>query len=143
MLKFSDNYKCKTFPCSKLSVGWLGEAKVSCILHHWGVQLILAYSWARPAILAAGVRVEGGMFLFFLFLHFCSFSFLPCLPLSFMSSTISSISLLPFSGRGPTRIDVSLNPYTINQSKLSDKYICIQSNLVYKKKKMRLVKKLT
>ena len=28
--------------------------KVSCILHHWGVQLILAYSWARLAILVAG-----------------------------------------------------------------------------------------
>ena len=31
--------------------GWSGGAKVLCILHHWGVQLILAYSWARPAIL--------------------------------------------------------------------------------------------
>ena len=28
-------------------------AKVSCILRHWGVQLIFAYSWARPAILVA------------------------------------------------------------------------------------------
>ena len=25
-----------------------------CSLRHWGVQLILAYSWARPAILVAG-----------------------------------------------------------------------------------------
>ena len=32
-------------------------AKVSCILHHRGVQLILAYSWARLAILVAG-RVQ-------------------------------------------------------------------------------------
>ena len=49
--------------------GLLGEAKVSCILSHQAVQLILAYSWARPAILAAG-KDRGGMFLFLLFLHF-------------------------------------------------------------------------
>ena len=42
-----------------------------------GDQLILAYSWARPAILVAG-KGRGGMFLFLLFLHFhfCS-SFFP------------------------------------------------------------------
>ena len=34
--------------------GWFGEAKVLCILRHQGIQLILAYSWARPAILEAG-----------------------------------------------------------------------------------------
>ena len=46
-------------------------------LHHWGVQLILAYSWARSAILVVG-KGRGGMFLFLLFLHFhsCS-SFFP------------------------------------------------------------------
>ena len=38
-------------------------AKVSCILFHQGVQLILASSWARPAILVAG-KGRGGMFLF-------------------------------------------------------------------------------
>ena len=43
------------------------------ILCHWGVQLILAYSWARPAILVAG-KGRGGMFLFLLFLHFHSCS---------------------------------------------------------------------
>ena len=50
---------------------------VLCILDHWGVQLILAYSWARPAILVVG-KGRGGMFLFLLFLHFhsCS-SFFP------------------------------------------------------------------
>ena len=60
-----------------ISLGWLGGAKVLCILHHRGVQLILAYSWARPAILVAG-KGRGGMFLFLLFLHFhsCS-SFFP------------------------------------------------------------------
>ena len=57
--------------------GWSGGAKVKCILHHWGVQLILAYSWARPAILVVG-KGRGRMFLFLLFLHFhsCS-SFFP------------------------------------------------------------------
>ena len=34
--------------------GWSGGAKVSCILRYRGVQLILAYNWARPAILVAG-----------------------------------------------------------------------------------------
>ena len=67
------------------------------IFRHRGVQLILAYSWARPAVLAAG-KGRGGMFLFLLLLHFHSFSsFSPSL--SFISSTISSIFLLPFSER--------------------------------------------
>ena len=34
--------------------GWLGVAKVSGILCHRGVQLIMASSWARPVILVAG-----------------------------------------------------------------------------------------
>ena len=57
----------------RLPCGWFGEAKVLCIL-----QLILAYSWARLAILAAGGG-RGGMFLL-LFLHthpFSSFSPVP------------------------------------------------------------------
>ena len=50
------------------------ELSIFC---HRGVQLILAYSWARPAILVAGKGREV-MFLFLLFLHFhsCS-SFFP------------------------------------------------------------------
>ena len=52
---------------------WSGGAKVLCTLHHWGIQLILAYSWARPAILVTG-KGRGGMFLFLLFLHFHSCS---------------------------------------------------------------------
>ena len=59
--------------CSSVRRGWSGGAKVLCILHHWGVQLILAYSWARPAILVVG-KGRGGMFLFLLFLHFLSCS---------------------------------------------------------------------
>ena len=60
-----------------LSSGMVGGAKVSCILRHQGIQLILAYSWARPVILVAG-KGRRGMFLFLLFLHFhsCS-SFFP------------------------------------------------------------------
>ena len=69
--------------------GWLGEAKVSCILCHRVIQLILAYSWTGPAVFAAG-NGRGGMFLFLLFLLIYLFSFLPC----------SSLwSLLSFSGR--------------------------------------------
>ena len=69
----------KTHPFKYIERGWSGGAKVSCILCHRGVQLILAYSWARPAILVAG-KGWGGMFLFLLFLHFhsCS-SFFPVL----------------------------------------------------------------
>ena len=77
-------------------VGWLGEAKVWCILRHRGVLQIFAYRWARPAIFAEG-KGRGGMFLFLLFLHFHSFSFLPCPSLS--SPLLSPISPLPFSGR--------------------------------------------
>ena len=70
-------------------------AKVSCILCHRGVQMRLAYNWARPAILVAG-NGRRGMFLFLLsslsflllFLHFRS-----------LSSLLSSISFLPFSER--------------------------------------------
>ena len=62
-----------------LSVYFTGSvgAKVSCILSHQGIQLILGYSWASPAILVAGKGREG-MFLFLQFHHFhsCS-SFFP------------------------------------------------------------------
>ena len=50
-------------------MGWgegSGGVKVSCILRHRGVQLILAYSRARPVILVAG-KGRGGRFLFFSF----------------------------------------------------------------------------
>ena len=76
---------------------WSGGAKVLCILRHRGIQLILAYSWAKPAILVAG-KGKGGMFF-----YFCFFTFIPVpvssLSVSFISSTISSFSFLPFSWR--------------------------------------------
>ena len=92
--------------------GWLGEAKVLCILHHWGVQLILTCSWARPAILAA-VKGRGGMFLFLLFLHCHSFSFLPYPSLSSPLLSLFSLSLGDDT-KWRTWVDVSLNPNTIN-----------------------------
>ena len=68
---------CLKQPSVLSNRGWSGGAKVSCILCHRGVQLILAYSWARPAIVEVG-KSRGGMFLFFLFLPFHSFtSFFP------------------------------------------------------------------
>ena len=71
---------------------------VSCILRHQGIQLILAYNWAKPAILVAG-KGRGECFCFF-----CFFTFIPVplssLSLSFVSSAISSISFLPLSGGG-------------------------------------------
>ena len=91
-------------------VGW-GKG----VVYHWGVQLILAYSYARPAILAAGKGREG-IFLFLLFLHFHSFSFLPCPSLS--SPLLSLLFIFSLSvgdnTKWPTRLNVSLNPNSIN-----------------------------
>ena len=52
---------------------WLGVTKVSSIFCYRGVQLILAFSWARLAILVAG-NGRGECFLFLLFLPFHSYS---------------------------------------------------------------------
>ena len=87
---------------------WLSEAKVSCILLHRGIQLILANSWGRPAnlvsciLLHRGVQLilanswgrpanlavgksrgggGGGIFLFLLFLHFHQVSSFSPVPL--------------------------------------------------------------
>ena len=92
-------------------------AKMSCILSQWGVQLILAYSWVRPAPLVVG-KGRGECFYFFRFFTFIPFP-LFSLSLSFVCSTIFSFSFLPFSGRRPKmtpRIDTSLNPNTVSQS---------------------------
>ena len=53
-----------------------------------GRPTVLAYSWARPAILVAG-KGRGGCFYFFCFFTFISVP-LSSLSLSFISSTISS-----------------------------------------------------
>ena len=60
--------------------GGLVETKVLFILLHRGVQLILTYSCARPAILVAD-KGRGGMLLFLLFSHFHSFSSFSPVPL--------------------------------------------------------------
>ena len=75
--------------------GWSGVAKVSCILCHLGVQLILVYSSARLVILVAG-RDRGQCFYFF---YFFSFILVPLSSLTLSFITISSVSFLPFSGR--------------------------------------------
>ena len=64
-------------PMSLLWGGWFGVAKVSYSFCHRGAKLILAYSCARPAVLAAG-KGRRGILLFPLFLKFLSFaSFFP------------------------------------------------------------------
>ena len=70
-----------------------GGAKKLCILCHRAIRLILAYSWARPAILAAD-KGRGGMFYFF-----CFFTSIPVPLSSLFLSFISTVSSLPFSGR--------------------------------------------
>ena len=94
---------------------WLGEAKVSCILRHQCIQLILAYSRARFAVLAAG-NGRGGIILFCFFSH--SFSFLTS-P-SLLSPLLSLLSLFSLSlgddSKWPTRVGVSLNPNTIKNT---------------------------
>ena len=96
---------------------WSGGAKVLCILHHWGVQLILAYSWARPAILVVGKGRGGNVFISSVSSLSFLFLFLPCPSLS--SPLLSLLSLFSLSlgddTKWPSRVDVSLNPNTINQ----------------------------
>ena len=73
-----------------LKRGWLGVAKVSCILRHRGVQLILVYSWERLAIHVAG-KGTGGMFLFLLFNLFHSCNSFIYVPLFHLLSTLLSL----------------------------------------------------
>ena len=84
---------------------------MSCILHHWGAQMMLAYSWARPAILVAG-KDRGG---FFFISSVSSLSFLFLFLPSPSLSSLLSLSLGEDT-KLPTRVEVSLNPNTINQS---------------------------
>ena len=97
--------------------GWSDVLKVSCILRHRGVQLTLAYSWARPTILLAGkgrgdIFISSGSLLSFLFL------FLPCPSYSSHPLSLLSLFSLPLGDdtKWSTRFGVSLNPQS-NQSK--------------------------
>ena len=69
--------------------GWSAGA---CILRNRGVRLILAYSWARPAILVTD-KGRGGMFSFLQFLHFS----VPLSSLSLSSLLLSLLSLFSLS----------------------------------------------
>ena len=82
----------------------------------WGksiVLLILAYSWARPAILAAG-KGRGECFYFFCFFTFIHFPFshVPRLHLLYCLLSLFSLSLGDDT-TWPTRVDVSLNPNSV------------------------------
>ena len=85
----------QTLPCVGTILGQVLGVVGCCegivYLASLGVQLILAYSWARPAILVAGKGRRGNVFISVSSLLFL-FLFLPC-------SFISSFSFLPFSGR--------------------------------------------
>ena len=85
----------KIIQCTR---GWLGGAKVSCILCHRDVELILAYSWARPVILVAGKGRRENVFISSVSSLSFLFLFLLCSSLSSLLS-LSSISFLPFFGR--------------------------------------------
>ena len=80
-------------------------AKVSGILRHWGVQLILASSW--PASLVTG-KGRGGMVLFLLFLHFQSSSLffpVPIFHVLYYLFYFSSPFLRETTQNDPLRVD--------------------------------------
>ena len=58
---------------TRCPVGWLGEAKVSCILRHRDVQL----TFGQGLLSLQQVKVEGECFYFFCFFTFIHFSFSP------------------------------------------------------------------
>ena len=81
---------------------------LTCILRHWGIHLILAYSWTWPAVLAAG-KGRVGMLLFF-FVSTLPFIFLFLLCHSLPSPLLYLFSLsLGDDTKWPTRVDVSLS----------------------------------
>ena len=74
--------------------GWLGEAKVSCVrASNWYWLTVGQGLLPLPQVV-----VEGECYYFFCFFTFIHFPLSP-LSLSFISSTIASVSLFPFSGR--------------------------------------------
>ena len=75
------NYsKCPEIAYTKVSgqmKGLLGEAKVSCILRHRGIQLRLAYTVGQGLLSLQQVRIEGEYFYFFCFFTFIHFPLSP------------------------------------------------------------------
>ena len=114
-----------------------GGAKVSCILCHRGVQLKLAYSWARPPILVAG-KGRGGMFLFLLFHNFYSCSSVFPVPLFhllyYLFCPFSPFLWEKIQNDLPARVDMSLNPNTIREIRKKCQYFWLKQ----KKKKTTL-----
>ena len=103
-------------------------ARVSGILCHQSVQLILASSWARPAILVAGMG-RGRMFLFLLFLHFpfCSSFFpVPLFHLLYYLFYLFSPFLWETTQNEPQGLTCRLAP--TNQSKTSLQHCCWDPN---------------
>ena len=96
---------------------------IVCIYHFegvlylmsWGIHLILAYNWARPAILVA---CKGVCFYFFCFFTFILALFLPC-P-SLLSPLLSILSFFSLSlgddTKWPRGVDGSLKPNTIKRT---------------------------
>ena len=98
--------------------------------HHPGVQLILAYSWARPAILVAGKGRGGNVFISSVSSLSFLVLFLPCPPLSSpLLSLLFPISLfLGDDTKWSTRVDLSLNSqHNQSESKSSDDTLCMCS----------------
>ena len=83
---------------------------MSGIFRHRGVQLILAFIWARPAILVAGKGRAGNIFISSVSLSFL-FIFLPCPSIPFPQLSLLSLFSLSLGDntRWPTRVNVSLN----------------------------------
>ena len=85
--------------------------------NHRDVQLILAYSWARPSILIAG-KGKGGMFIssvFFLLYSYSSFFPVALIHLLYYLFCLFSPILWETIQNDPQE-DVSLNSNAINQS---------------------------
>ena len=98
---------------TRCPVGWLGEAKVSCIL------LTEASSWylltdGQGLLSLQKVKVEEECFHFFCFFTFIHFPFSPVPLFHFLYCILSLFSLsLGDDTKWPTRADVSLNPNSI------------------------------
>ena len=111
-------------------VGRLGEAKVSCISHHRGIQrrrvsyVTEASNWyllivGQGLLSLQNVKVEGECFYFFCFFTFIHFSFSPVPLFHLLCCLLSLFSLsLGDNSKWPTGVDVSIHaiPHTVRQN---------------------------
>ena len=118
-------------------VGW-GKGAVC----HRSAHLRLAYGWARPAILVAAGTGRGEnvyyFFCFFTFIHFPLSLPPPPPPPPYPSLSFPLLSLLSLftlslgdETKWPTRVDVSLNPNTINKIVSPPKHILWATNWLF------------